>query len=356
MPVNEQLIRESVDRYERERDRFVKLSGRIADICRTEVDEHAIRAQVTSRTKTVKSFEGKVRRRVDSKKYEDVDDVFRDIGDFSGVRIALYQPEDEWRTVTVLEDRFRGPVDGKVEVDEKDKFDIEEKKFYKATHCQVHLPEEDCVEDYENLLGAECEIQVCTMMAHLWNEIEHEIAYKPESGGPSEVELGLLESLGFLTRSGDALIARLLEANVVRMTNQSGDFMDMHDFVARLRGFYSQISFAQNAGRAFEAARALRLNSIEDIERNLGRNALEYEIARDKILAFNQYLRRLDRVELQLNPKSADLLVIGMLEKYVDKIIEHHSGGPDKGRPPLILRAAKAYKEFSESSGGPKER
>ncbi len=352
MPKNDQLIRESVERYDRERDRYVKLAGRVADICRAVVDDHAIRAQVTSRTKSVKSFEGKVRRRVDLKNYENVDDVFRDIGDFSGVRIALYQPEDEWRAVTVLEDRFCGPVDGRVDVDKKDKFNIEEKKFYKATHCQVHLPDEDCVEDYENLLGAECEIQVCTIMAHLWNEIEHEIAYKPESGGPSGVELGLLESLGYLTRSGDALIERLLEANVARMTNQVGDFMDMHDFVARLRDSFHQVSFAQNVGRAYDDARKLGLNSIEDIEKNLGPDALDYEKARDKILAFNQYLRRRDRVELQLNPKTADLLMIGMLDAYVDKIIKFHRGGPDKGKPSLIFHVAKAYKEFTETSGG----
>ena len=33
--------------------------------------------------------------------------------------------------------------------------------FYRATHCQVFLPEDELVGAYENLKGASCEIQVC---------------------------------------------------------------------------------------------------------------------------------------------------------------------------------------------------
>jgi hypothetical protein len=55
LPVAEKVIHEAVARYGRERDRYIKLADHIADLCRSAVvKEHAIRAQVTSRTKTVR--------------------------------------------------------------------------------------------------------------------------------------------------------------------------------------------------------------------------------------------------------------------------------------------------------------
>jgi len=101
------------------------------------------------------------------------------------------------------------------------------------------------------------------MMAHVWNEIEHNIGYKPEGEGPSDAERGLLETLGHLTRAGDAAITRLLAANIARMTVQTGDFVDVHDFVARLRPSFPDADLSVNAGPAFDAAMILGLSSVE---------------------------------------------------------------------------------------------
>src|SRR5688572_12772660 len=98
MAISEEVIQKAVSRYDRERDRFLKLASRVADLCRSAVvEDNAIRAQVTSRTKTVRSFESKLRRfgRRPDKDFPTVDDVFLKIGDFAGVRIATYRPEDE---------------------------------------------------------------------------------------------------------------------------------------------------------------------------------------------------------------------------------------------------------------------
>ena len=63
MPIANEVIHDAVVRYGRERDRYVRLAERVADICRTEiVDANVIRAQVTSRAKSVKSLDGKLRR------------------------------------------------------------------------------------------------------------------------------------------------------------------------------------------------------------------------------------------------------------------------------------------------------
>ena len=350
MPISESVIVEAVARYDRERDRYIKLASRVADLCRTAVvEDNAIRAQVTSRTKTIRSFEGKLRRfsRRPDKSYTTVDEVFAKIGDFAGVRIATYRPEDEERVAEAVASLFCGADGGAIEVDPKDKLKPAAGQFYRATHCQVHLPETELVGTYENLRGASCEIQICSMMAHVWNEIEHDIGYKPEGEGPSEAERGLLEALGHLTRAGDAAITRLLAANITRMTEQTGDFTDVHDFVARLRPYFPDADLSVNAGLAFDEAQALGLTSIDRIRAQLGDGALDPAVARPKIIAFNAHLDKQGHADLSLNPASADLFTIAMLEAFVDAIVANHAGGRGKGRPPRIFYLARAYKDFA---------
>lgn len=351
MAISEGVIAEAVARYQRERDRYLKLASRVADLCRTAiVEDNAIRAQVTSRTKTVRSFEGKLRRfaRRPDKNFDTVDEVFAQIGDFAGVRIATYRPEDEARVTEEVAKLFCGPESGTMEIVPKDKLNPAKGLFYRATHCQVFLPETELVGNYDNLRGASCEIQICSMMAHVWNEIEHDIGYKPEGEGPSEAEIGLLESLGHLTRAGDATITRLLAANIARMTAQTGDFTDIHDFVARLRPFFPDADLSVNAGIAYDEAEALGLTSLERIRAELGDEALDPAGAARRINAFNVFLAKTDEREYSLNAASADLLLVALLERFTKQIIANHSAprSISKSRPSRLLGIARAYQVF----------
>ena len=84
MTISDETIKEAVRRYHREYDRYLKLCARVADICRSEVIEgNAIRAQVTSRAKSPKSLEGKLRRFSAAGKnvMPDVESVFEQVRD-----------------------------------------------------------------------------------------------------------------------------------------------------------------------------------------------------------------------------------------------------------------------------------
>jgi len=350
VPISDTVIRDAVARYDRERDRYLKLASRVADLCRTAVvEDNAIRAQVTSRTKTVRSFEGKLRRftRRSDKNFATVDDVFANIGDFAGVRIATYRPEDEVRVAEAMSELFCGADGGAIEVDLKDKLAPAVGQFYRATHCQVHLRESELLGNYENLRGASCEIQICSMMAHVWNEIEHDIGYKPEGEGPSDAERGLLEALGHLTRAGDAAITRLLAANVARMTVQTGDFVDVHDFVARLRPSFPKADLSVNAGPAFDAAMILGLSSVEKIDKATSEKAFQPDLAAAAIEAFNAYLEQAGRSELGLNSASADLVLIGILQVGAATIEETLSPSSGAKRPGRLYSLARAFKEYA---------
>lgn len=358
MPISDKVILEAVARYDRERDRYLKLASRVADLCRTAVvEDNAIRAQVTSRTKTVRSFEGKLRRfaRRPDKNFQTVDEVFAQIGDFAGVRIATYRPEDEGRVADAVMELFCGADGAGIDVDAKDKLAPAAGQFYRATHCQVYLSETELLGDYANLRGASCEIQICSMMAHVWNEIEHDIGYKPEGEGPSEAERGLLETLGHLARAGDAAITRLLAANVARMTIQTGDFTDVHDFVARLRSSFPNADLSVNAGPAFDAAMLLDLNSVEKIDKATDRAAFAPGVAEAEIAAFNNFLEGLGRSELGLNPASADLALIGLLKIGANQLEAALAPSGGASRPGRLYALAKAYQDYSSRTAGARD-
>lgn len=317
MVIPAEVIVEAVDRYGRERDRYLKLAARVADLATVEiVEKNAIRAQVTSRTKTIRSFEGKLNRFAKSGKrsFVSVNEVFAGISDFAGVRIATYRPEDQELVHDEICRVFRDPIGGEVVPDPKDTIDFKVAKFYRATHFQVCLPEDELVGDYDNLEGTSCEIQVCSMMAHVWNEIEHDIAYKPEGSGPETVEKGLLTSLGHLTCSGDAIITRLLEATELRLEQQTGDFVDVHDFVARLRSSFPELELSINAGVAFEIAQRLDLTNPGRVFDAAGAVRTDIASVRERLQQFNSFLQNLGSSELQLNGRSADVLTVALLD------------------------------------------
>src|SRR6188474_949062 len=109
MTISDDTIKKAVQRYHREYDRYLKLSARVAEICRTEVVEgNAIRAQVTSRAKSPKSLEGKLRRfaATGKKSIPDVESVFAQIRDLAAVRIATYEQRHEEQVVQLVCMRF----------------------------------------------------------------------------------------------------------------------------------------------------------------------------------------------------------------------------------------------------------
>jgi ppGpp synthetase/RelA/SpoT-type nucleotidyltranferase len=349
MPIPGNVISEAVLRYGRERDRYLELAARVADISRRDIVEaNAIRAQVTARAKSAKSFEGKLRRfaKRQDKDFPTVDVVFEQIGDFAGVRIATWRPEDEARVADEIQKRFCGPGGREVSADKKDRLNVNGDSFYRATHCQVFLPEDELVGAYEILKGASCEIQVCSMMVHLWNEIEHDIGYKPGGGALQPNEKGLLEALGHLTRSGDAIITRLLEANEVRLEEQTGDFDDVYDFVARLRKVFPDADLSLHAGQLFEEIQALGLTSMEKLKEAIGESNLNPGRAKQEIGQFNQILRNKGHEDFSPNEDSSDLVLVLLLEKFAQKIEENHQAGRGVGRPPRIASIAKRFRQY----------
>ncbi len=350
MPLSDQDINRCYERYLREQDRYSKMAEVTYEKCLEIVQKKlTVRATVQRRSKNPKSFIEKLKKAENRAKYDSVDEVFERISDLAGVRIATYLESDRVPVVEELKKEFVGP-DGKPEpiIDVKDKSD--NGKHYRATHCQVFLPEEDLTGTNENLEKTTCEIQVCSLLAHVFNEIEHDLQYKPLSGDLSSVERDLIHQLGLLTKSGDITIKRLLDETNDRLKERSGPFADVHDFVARMRVVMGLENFASNAGQLFDELNTLDLMTPDALIQAIRGNDTQTtaEISNHEYGRLKEHLKT-EQPEL-LDDGSSDVLLAGLLKGWYEKILDHHPMGRGRGRPNRLAQIAAAYRRMEKKT------
>lgn len=322
--ISEDTIKNAVLRYHREYDRYLKLSARVAEICRFEIVEgNAIRAQVTFRAKSPKSLEGKLRRVAASGKKDlpEVQSVFDAVRDLAAVRIATYEQRHEDQVVQLVCKRFVDVKGAMPASERKDKNAADNKNFYRASHIEAFLPEADLIGTYANVSDVPCEIQVCSMMAHVWNEIEHDLGYKPLTGSLSDQEHGLLVSLGLAVRQGDITIGNLFAETERRQREHGGIFTDVYDFVARVRGWFPDIDFGRNAGPLYEALQPVRLVSPESIRKQINIPDPMTLVAQNALDEFATKLAGKGESRFTLDRNSSDLLLVLLLPKVAHYIV-----------------------------------
>lgn len=339
-------IDEAVTRYRREADRFQKLVDYVADACRALVRDNAIPATVQWRAKDAERLRGKLSRKRED--FASVEDVFRRLKDFAGVRVATYVESDRDRVVAELQQRFVGPDGGPVPFDARD---LSYPSFYRATHCQVALPEDDLVAGLENLKGSTCEIQVCSLLAHVWNELEHDLVYKALTGEVSDAENAALVGLGHLVRAGDGLIGTLLQATDQRLADIQGRFRDQWDFVARMRvRFPASSEFGTHSKQLLEELVASGLDAPQAIDEQLLADGPEAAAVRATQLLqdLREYLRERQDDVVELDERTSDPLLMLYLERHAQAVLDRHPAGPGRGRPPRISSVARRFKERAD--------
>lgn len=337
MSLSEDQINECVTRYERERDRYEKLANIVYAQCLDIVNNKlTVRATVHRRTKDPRSLRNKITKNKD--KYKNVDDFFLKISDLAGVRITAYRESDRAKIAAEIESRFeKDPTKDSI-TEIKDR--TEPKRHYRATHCQIILKETHLDGQNENLRNTTCEIQVCSLLAHVFNEVEHDLQYKELNGSLSTTESLLLDQIGLLTKSGDTSIELLLQATEDRHKTANGEFADVFDFIARTRYFSSR--FSENSGPLYDILRELNIKTPDDLQQLI--LGIDKE---KKIEEFSNFLKMEQKPNL-FEPDTSDELLVCILPKIFDKIISKYPAGPGKGRPPRIGQFAYAYNRMIE--------
>lgn len=345
-------IQAAVVRYEREFDRYVKLAEVVYERCLRIVEETGVRATVQRRTKTPQGLRKKLlriqRKTPPDARFVTVDDVFANMSDLAGVRVGTYLESDRARIVAELGRSFELAPGSAVHPNPDDKNKSGRAMHYRAIHCQVLLKADDLKGANSNLAGTWCEVQVCSMLAHVWNEIEHDIGYKPEAGIASEPELDSLDVLGQLVRAGDVVIKALLDANRERVANSETPFGSEFDFMARMqRQFPDAKRFHLHAAQLFNVLLELGLDSPSKIrEAVLGEGDAYKARAKELADGLAGYLDATADSVVEVEDDTSDLLAVLLLDRKLDELLELYPIGRGMGRPMRLVSMAKRLKDM----------
>lgn len=226
-------------RYAKEYDFYNELAHQVAMICETIIQRSGIRAIVTYRAKKPDSLMEKLIKRNAVKKYQSIDQIYKDIVDLSGVRIAIYFPGDREEIGRLIESEFntekvkRFPnADQKYYMDDPFK-----RRFtgYDAVHYRVRIKEDKLEENNKRFAHAQVEIQIASALMHAWAEVEHDLAYKPQIGRLSEDEFKILDELNGLVLSGEIALERLQKAFKFRIASIEQQFNNHYELAALIR-------------------------------------------------------------------------------------------------------------------------
>lgn len=230
------LIADFIFQYRREFD-FFEQSARLAhSILESALTSSGIRAIVTYRAKRPERLEKKLNQRNVRRNYSCFEDIYSDIVDFSGVRVALYFPAERAeadkiikKTFSLAEDPIHFPqphVEGKGY----------KKRFsgYWATHYRVRVPDASLPESQKRFATSLIEIQVASVLMHSWSEVEHDLVYKPLQGDLSDDEYAILDELNGLVLAGEIALERLQRAVESRVAQTGAVFASHFELASYL--------------------------------------------------------------------------------------------------------------------------
>lgn len=144
---------------------------------------------VTSRAKSIESFQGKIQR----KRY---DDARKEVTDLCGIRVITYLEADVARVSEVIRDTFQ--VDAQRSLNKSDALAID-RVGYRSLHFICTLgPRRAKLPEYEPFSGLVFEIQVRTVLQHAWAQIEHDRNYKFGGVLPTLLQRRLFLAAGLL--------------------------------------------------------------------------------------------------------------------------------------------------------------
>jgi ppGpp synthetase/RelA/SpoT-type nucleotidyltranferase len=286
MALTPQLIDVAVERYLRELDRYEKLSKYIGETCRVLLEQLDIHSTVQWRAKDPGRLRRKLEKYLDSGEhasdFTDLDSVFRVLKDLAGTRITTYVDTDRVRVITVVQERFSGfGANSGVIPDVKD----QPFGFYRATHCMVRLKDDEAVGQFKNLKGLACEIQVCSLLAHVFNELEHDLRYKPLSGDLSNKENALLNAVARQLEVGDTLINLVRDAVEARQRERVDEFAARQVLVARPEACFRDNPFLNTVADSPVLLKLAGLVRSSDREEDLPETPAEFYQEMTRLLA-----------------------------------------------------------------------
>lgn len=256
--------------------------------------------RIAHRVKTVESIREKLERKPD--KYSSV----AELRDILGFRIVCFFQEDVDKIAAKVAEAFR--IDLERSTDKRNL--IDPTSFgYVSLHCICALPED---EGYpEDLCQLWFEVQIKSILQHVWAEIEHDLGYKSEFGVPRTVRREFSKAASLLEAADDIFTdikQRLIEysqevVSGIENDDTSGlhlDAVTIEEFTSKSRKYRSLLGeIAAITGAHISEAKAegqlrqlafLGIHTLDDLIATIDKE-------RDTVLALAQ--KRLRDSELE---------------------------------------------------------
>jgi ppGpp synthetase/RelA/SpoT-type nucleotidyltranferase len=244
MPLSDLQIAFLTAKFDRERDRFEKMAALVTRHLEASLQDADIPYLITHRIKSGNSLRRKLIRDRAELDFGELESEFApSVRDLAGVRVLVYRPDDVpdvcFLVAAGFDVRFRknhGEPDGNNgETQDGPLAGAPPADGYRARHRVVALRDETLSADpaLANLRAALCEVQIVTLLDHVWNEPEHDIRYKTPHGQPtpeqSELLAALREQLNVVTPT-----VRRLMAATERQVAESLTVIDSPEELRRL--------------------------------------------------------------------------------------------------------------------------
>lgn len=233
------VIEAFVKNYKHSYDYFEEVSKHTAEELDTALQEAGIKAAVTHRAKRPRKLREKLIQRDQKRHYQSFREIYDDVVDLAGVRVALYLPADRMAVGEIIKQVFapvRPPKEFPRDRSPKDGVG------YHATHYLVQLRPGSLHKDELRYADTNIEIQVASVLMCAWAEVTHDLLYKPEKGTLTSEEMRLVEDLNAIVQAGEAKLEQLQESVEAR----SGG----HDLRFELTAALAERLVAQSKGHA----------------------------------------------------------------------------------------------------------
>jgi ppGpp synthetase/RelA/SpoT-type nucleotidyltranferase len=247
------VIDEFLRQYEREYDYYFSIARITARRCEIALSDAGIRHLVTFRAKRIDRLQDKLIKRNESRPYTDIESIRENIVDLAGVRIALFFPGDQSSAEAIVEalfdiDRRKSFPEDRDEGDPSEDAYVQRFQGYCATHYRVRNRAQDLQDDDRRFADARVEIQIASVLMLAWQEVHHDLAYKPLSGELTVDERAILDEVNGLVIAGEIAFERLQRAVERRLNEYNEPFASHYDLASYIDQ-WSRRQAAQGAGQ-----------------------------------------------------------------------------------------------------------
>ncbi|GAQ06501.1 hypothetical protein ALT_3822 [Aspergillus lentulus] len=227
------IIEDFVASYEKQRDFYCRTAIAVRRVCEAALERHHIPCLVSHRAKEAASLRKKLyaRQLLRGHVYSSREEIKNEISDLAGVRIALYYPRHGEAVKRILNDEF-------TVVDKKtiNRMGIDEAIHggydrwfpgYCAKHYRVHLKNGTVNQEGVPILNTKIEIQVVSVLRHVWAEVEHDVVYKGKLRA-SRDDHRILDGLSGAVFLGECFLDQLYQTQVAKTTTDDKGFENVY--------------------------------------------------------------------------------------------------------------------------------